>query len=131
MSTTARAGPTEAQHQEALFEFLARLEQRDPRAALIFHVPNGGARHKATAARLKAQGVRPGVPDVLAPIAAHGHHGLALELKRRGGRLAAHQEAWLDALEAQGWRCVVAWQWEDAAREILVYLGHNPKEYSL
>jgi hypothetical protein len=127
----AQAGPTEAQHQEALFALLARVERRDPRAGLAFHVPNGGLRSKATAARLKAQGVRPGVPDVLLPCPARGHTGLAVELKRQGGRLAPAQEAWLDALEAQGWRCVVAWRWEDAAREILEYLGHAPKEYGL
>ena len=35
----------------------------------VFHIPNGGSRHKAEAARLKAQGVKAGVPDLCIPVA--------------------------------------------------------------
>ena len=31
---------------------------------LIFAIPNGGQRHKAVAAKLKAEGVKSGVPDL-------------------------------------------------------------------
>lgn len=127
----APAAPSEASQQATLFELLALLATRDPRAALAFHVPNGGARDARTGARLKAQGVKPGVPDIILPCPALGHTGLAVELKRKGGSLERAQERWLDALEGQGWRCVVAWSWQDAAREILTYLGHAPKEYGL
>ena len=35
----------------------------------MFRIPNGGSRHPAEAARLKAQGVKAGVPDLCIPVA--------------------------------------------------------------
>lgn len=49
--------------------------------ALLFHVPNGGHRNAREAARFKAMGVRPGVPDLLLLYPKQGFHFLALELK--------------------------------------------------
>lgn len=131
------ASPTEAQHQQALFDFLARVQGQLPAVAYAFHVPNGEKREKATGARLKAMGVRPGVPDVLMPVRSRGFVGLALELKRpsrrreRDGGVAAEQGRWLDHLEAEGWCCVVAWSWEEAATELVRYLGRDPREFGL
>jgi hypothetical protein len=55
------------------------------------HLPMGELRTPATAGRLKRMGVKPGWPDfiLLSP------NGLAhfLELKRKGGRLSPHQQA--------------------------------------
>ncbi len=44
-------------------------------------MPNGGKRDKATAAVLKRQGVKAGVPDIMLPAARAGYHGLYIELK--------------------------------------------------
>lgn len=107
MTTDAQA--TEAQHQAALFDFLAAIAGRVPAVAWAFHVPNGEHRHKAVAVRLKAQGVKAGVPDVLLPVRAGGFVGLVLELKRpsrrraKDGGVAPEQERWLDHLEVVGW----------------------------
>jgi hypothetical protein len=135
VSTTTTA--TEAQHQASLFQFLAHIEGQVPAVAFAFHVPNGEKREKATAARLKAMGVKPGVPDILLPVRSRDFVGLALELKRptrrreRDGGVAPAQERWLDHLEAEGWCCVVAWSWEEAARELLRYLGRDPRDFDL
>ena len=40
------------------------MEGRHPQLALIFAIPNGGKRHIGTARKLKAEGVRSGVPDI-------------------------------------------------------------------
>ena len=57
--------------------------------SILAHLPNGGFRNKATAGRMRAQGVLPGVPDLLIGSPASG---LAfMELKRRGGRLSPAQ----------------------------------------
>lgn len=89
--------PTEAQEQVTLFSWAA--VQAIPELALLYHIPNGGSRHKAEAARLRAEGVRAGVPDLCLPVPRGGFHGLYIELKRlRGGRLSEQQRAWLDAL---------------------------------
>jgi hypothetical protein len=51
--------------------------------SLVAAIPNGGLRSKATAGRLKAQGVRPGMPDLycLSPLR---QFGFWIELKRPG-----------------------------------------------
>lgn len=52
-----------------------------PELQYMYHVPNGGKRDKATAAVLKRQGVKAGVPDIMLPAARAGYHGLYIELK--------------------------------------------------
>lgn len=64
------------------------------------HIPNGGSRNKIEAARLKAQGVKPGVPDLMF---IHDGHPYFLELKReRGGVVSADQTIMHDDLRKAG-----------------------------
>lgn len=62
--------PTEADEQIALFEWAALQSGRFPELALLYHVPNGGSRNKIEAARLRAQGVKSGVPIFAFPLHA-------------------------------------------------------------
>lgn len=79
-----------------------------------FAVPNGGHRHIRTATKLKAEGVRPGVPDLC--FVLPGGRFAGLELKSKKGRLSPEQKAFRDAVTAlQGWWHVAnsieeAWQ---------------------
>ena len=50
--------------QAALFRWAEFARARLPELTLLHAIPNGGHRHKATAARLKAEGVKRGVPDL-------------------------------------------------------------------
>lgn len=45
-------------------------------------IPNGGQRHKAVAGKLKAEGVKPGYPDILIDLPRGPFHGLRIEMKR-------------------------------------------------
>ena len=106
----------EAYEQRALAERLDRSRLR------WCHVPNGGHRGMREAADLRRHGVKAGVPDVLifTPTAA-APRGAALELKRMGETLAAvrdEQWEWLRALEAVGWRAVVAFGVDDAVAQL-------------
>lgn len=116
--------PTESEEQQTLFSWAAlECQRRHPELALLYHIPNGGARSRATAGRLKAEGVRAGVPDICLPVARGGYHALYIELKRvRGGRVSEKQEEMLAALAAQGNRCEVCKGWEAAKEAILRYL---------
>ena len=67
---------SESQEQQALFEWAELSKRCFPELELLFHVPNGGARSKATAGRLKAEGVKPGVPDLCLPVPRGAYHGL-------------------------------------------------------
>ena len=66
----------ESGHQEALFSWAAYRTEIMPELQYMYHVPNGGKRDKATAAVLKRQGVKAGVPDIMLPAARAGYHGL-------------------------------------------------------
>ena len=93
--------PTEDQEQAAVAKFLDLL------GVTWCHVPNGGFRNKATAARLKIMGVKAGVPDIFIftpPPMFPNSNGVAIELKRvKGGTLSPEQKHWLESLNEYGW----------------------------
>jgi hypothetical protein len=114
--------PTEDEEQLVLMQWVQY--QRDPRVALIFHIPNGGIRNIATAKRLKALGVRAGVPDLFLPVPNEKYHGLWIELKRRrGGAISALQLEWIEALRAQGYQVIIAKGADEAIAAVTVYLN--------
>jgi len=115
--------PTEEQEQADLFEWAALQLGRYPELSLLYHIPNGGKRFIGQAVKFKAQGVKPGVPDLCLPVAKNGFHGLYIELKRqKGGRVSEQQTQWLQALEAQGYKALVCNGWEEAANTLKAYL---------
>lgn len=115
--------PTESVEQQHLFQWAALQAAAHPELDMLYHIPNGGARSKATAGRLKAEGVRAGVPDLCLPVPRGRFHGLYIELKRQhGGQTSPAQRDWLDRLGAQGYAAAVCHGWEDAARTIMAYL---------
>ena len=56
-----------------------------PIADDLHAIPNGGQRHPAVAAKLKAEGVTPGIPDLMLTIPVAPYHGMFIEMKSRGG----------------------------------------------
>lgn len=72
---------TEADEQKAVIQWCILMEGRWPELEYIYHVPNGGSRNAREAANLKAQGVKPGVPDLELPVARGAYTGLHIELK--------------------------------------------------
>jgi hypothetical protein len=107
-------------HQVALFAWADRVRRQYPELRWLYAVPNGGARSPRTAAMLKAEGVRKGVPDVHLPVPRGGFAGLWIELKRPGKHaIKPEQREWIDGLQANGYRAEIAVGW-DRAREIIV-----------
>lgn len=118
------AVPTEAQEQEALFRWAAYSRGKYPALDLLFHIPNGGSRNLIEAAHLKAQGVKPGVPDICLPVPSGRYTALYIELKRKErGRVSDAQRGWIAALNRVGCRAVVCRGWDEARAEIERYLG--------
>ena len=56
---------TEASEQEAVIMICKFMENRYPELKLLHHCPNGGKRDRVSAAVLKRQGVKAGVPESL------------------------------------------------------------------
>nr|WP_287960994.1 VRR-NUC domain-containing protein [Caldilinea sp.] len=120
-----RGAPTEHEEAVALAAWIRAQEGRYPQLRYMTHHEAGGHRHGAVAARIRAEGQRPGVPDYMLYWSNGRYVGLAIELKRadRSNHPTAEQRAWLDWLAGQGWRCEVAYGVEEAIRVIEEYLG--------
>ena len=116
-------GASEDDHQAALLGWADAMVEVHPELECLTHVPNGGKRTKAQAARFKAMGVRRGFPDLILPVPRGRFGGLFIELKQPGGSLDADQDAWIKRLGRHGNCAVVCWSAEQARREILNYLA--------
>ena len=115
--------PTESIEQSRLFQWARMQQGRWPELQLLYHIPNGGSRHRLEAVHLKQQGVRAGVPDLCLPVARDGCHGLYVEMKRtKGGRVSPEQMGWMEALKAEGYMVAVCQGWEMASDVIVNYL---------
>lgn len=124
----AKAG-TEHAEQRAFFAWLMLMENRGvvPLARMAYAVPNGGKRDAVTAARLKAEGVKSGVPDVCWPVPVGRYPGLYLELKIPGGAVSSSQEEWHNDLRAVGHAVAVCYGWRSARLCFLAYSrGEEP-----
>lgn len=114
---------SESVEQICLFRWATYEEGKYPELALMYHIPNGGKRNITTAKRLKAEGVKSGVPDIHLPVARHGFHGLYIELKKKkGNSTTENQDHWLEDLNAQGYYAIVCRGWEEASNKIINYL---------
>lgn len=115
--------PLEDQEQETIFQWADLMMSQYPELEYMYHVPNGGARSKATAARLKRQGVRAGVPDIVLPVARMHFCGLYIELKRiKGGKVSEEQKKWLAYLNRAGYLAVECKGADEAIEAITNYL---------
>jgi len=122
-----RKRPVEREHfeQVALFDWAAYHLKRLPELALLFAIPNGGKRSKAVAGKLKAEGVKSGVPDICLPVARGSYHGLYIELKAKGGKASTNQLVWLEKLRDQDYYACVCVGWESARNVIESYLAEK------
>lgn len=117
----AKSG-SEDGHQLALFCWAASSGIAELK--WLFHIPNGGSRHIAEASKLKAMGVKSGVPDTFLPIGRNGFKGLWIELKKpKKGIVSNDQDKWLAFLAEQGYATRVCFGWEEARNALLQYLN--------
>lgn len=88
------------------------------RGVWIFHIPNGGHRAISVAKKMKADGVKPGVPDLYVP-----RWKLWIEMKRqKGGRISKDQAAWHEYLSGIGDTVIVCNGATDASRQVLAFV---------
>lgn len=117
-----RKSPEEDLHR-LVFDWIFLHEARYPALKYAMHVPNGGARSKGEAGKLKAMGVRKGVPDIINPFPQPGGKGFACELKAPKGKMTPEQDDFLCNAKAQGWITGVCFTLEQFIELITSYLG--------
>jgi hypothetical protein len=113
---------SEHQLQSTLCEYL-RLNLRPD--CDFYAVPNGGHRHIRVAVRLKAEGVKRGIPDL--HIMMPGGRLVYLEMKIKGGSLSADQRAFRDMARSLGFEWGMAKTFEEA-KAFLASIGALKRE---
>lgn len=142
------ASGSEHANQRALFARINKYIRENPNSSIIeklrwvHAIPNGGERHPAVAAKMKAEGVKTGVADIFIPvpravdnpqnkITLRGlyYHGLYIEMKKperrnhKDGGLSDEQVEFRKFVVSQGYAYCVCYTWEEAFAAILQYLG--------
>lgn len=105
---TPRAKPRDLEH----IEQVKVANALDAAKVLYCAVPNGGERHPLVAQKMKLEGVKAGVPDLLIfdrPPRSINVRGVAVEMKQIDkGDVTENQARWHEMLQAQGWIVIVA-----------------------
>jgi len=108
----------------------ARLhETRWPVLRTLFAVPNGASlaggpsARARQMARLKAEGLKIGVPDLWLVAGIGEKHGLVIEMKAGRNKPTTEQKWWLQTLEALRWQTAVCYSADDAIATIKAYIG--------
>lgn len=116
--------PSEHDEQVSLFQWADIQRFTLPELNLLFAIPNAGAgAQKGQAGKMKAEGVKKGIPDTMLPVARGRYHGAFIEMKRlRGGRVEPEQTEWHENLRLQGYFVAVCYGWVNASETILEYL---------
>lgn len=91
-------------------------------AQALYAIPNGGYRNKATAARMKAEGVVAGVADMFLSVARAGFYGLYIELKTDDGAQSPAQKKFQKNAEARGYKYIIVRDVDQFLDEVAAYL---------
>lgn len=108
--------------QAAVTSWAAEMAVEIPELRLLFAIPNGGYRPAVVGARMKAEGVKAGVPDMFLPVARGDFHGLFIEHKIAGRKPRKNQDWWIDHLSEEGYHVAVCYTLEQSVATLTDYL---------
>jgi hypothetical protein len=125
---------TEHDLQAAVFEWAQLSQAKYPELRLLHAIPNGGGRGKPfitksgkrlpplAAVRLKAEGVKAGIPDIHLPVGHGGYLSLYIEMKRGSGVVSAAQKEVIELLRLENNLVLVCRSAEEAIMSLKRYL---------
>lgn len=118
-----RLTPTEHDEQVRVIDWCAVHEGQRPELANIFAIPNAGAgAQKGQAGKMKAEGVKPGVPDLFLAVPRGGRFGLFIEMKAMGGKASIEQAGWIARLTMFGYDARICYGADEAIAAIEDYI---------
>lgn len=121
---TVADGPTEHQIQAAVISWWSHAcAGWSLPYYLLFAIPNGGARDQITGARLKAEGVRRGIPDLMLAVPTRDAHGLFIEMKLPDREESDAQKTVSLSLSTRGYTYRLCLSTEEAIDAIKAYLA--------
>jgi hypothetical protein len=115
---------TEHAEQVALIQWAERSLRIYPELRWLHAIPNAGAgAQRGQAGKMKAEGAKPGVPDLCLPVPRGPFHGAYLEMKRvSGSRTSPEQREWAEYLTGAHYAHSIARGFEEARAFLIAYL---------
>ena len=95
----------------------------DSLGVLWCHVPNESKSKVQYRVKQKAKGLKSGLPDCLIFEPKGIYNGMAIELKVGKNKISEYQKYWLEELSSRAWKCIVAYDLDEAIQEIDKYLN--------
>jgi len=109
----------EHDEQVALFRWSAMVsESQYPGLDLMYAIPNAARRSPRQGAWMKAEGMKPGMPDVHLPVRCGDKAGLWIEMKADKNKPTENQKNRMTKLTKAGHVCVVCYSWQEAVAAI-------------
>ena len=115
---------SEHKEQCALIEYASYKDWGED----LFAIPNGGLRNIRVAAKLKKEGVRAGIPDLMLAIPNDNHPGMFIEMKYGKNGTTRTQKERIARLRRRGYYCCVCYNSKDAIDQIEAYLRNEYHE---
>jgi hypothetical protein len=122
---------TEHKIQAHFFSVIKSYENVFPEFKAIYSVPNGASTWKTkdangnwyspAAQRLKAEGLRNGVPDICCPYSNDNYSSLYIEMKSLDGKLTTDQKNMIRLMHELGCKVIVSFCFEEAWRVLKEY----------
>jgi len=105
------------------------LEKNSKLSDYLFAIPNGAflagnkIQRARQMARLKSQGLKPGVFDLMLNIARNCYYGLDMELKIVNNKLSSRQKEWRDRMDKAGRYTVICYDLDQVKEAIDEYIN--------
>jgi len=121
---------SEHDEQVALIEWAQSQVNVYPELQLLYAIPNQGGKGYGAMRRgkkMKAEGMRKGLPDLCLPVSRGNFNCLYIEMKDVGkkGRLSLEQVRWISLLSEAGHNVQVCHGSQEAIQTIVSYLRLN------
>jgi hypothetical protein len=122
---------SEFDDQVYVFDWAAWHEREWPELEYLFATLNGVRLRPVLIAKMKASGLKSGVPDIWFPVRRGLCPGLVMELKagamvgRKKKYPIPEQRHWLAHLCADGWEAGPVWGGEAAVEKLVAYLNRS------
>jgi len=127
----ARAETLLSEHlkQVHVFRWAKLNERKYPELACLFAIPNQSNRGVKSGAKMKAEGLRAGLPDICLPVPRRAYNALWIEMKRHAKlKPTAVQLEWHERLSQNGGCVVVCYTTDGAIKTITDYLEQIHKQ---
>lgn len=107
----------EHDHQKAFVDWWKK--QNHP--ALMFAIPNAAKRSVGLAAKMKAEGLVSGIPDLFLAWPSGEKHGLFIEMKVNNNKPSDSQKQAISSLLAAGYEVKVCYGVKEAVQSVVDY----------